>query len=331
MNQRLEPTLLDRLVHELLTLGVQITRDMPLDFALPVADRVGRELFGWLGRHREIALVNLSVAYPDWSVAKRARLGRASFGNLARHWVEFVRLPRTDPEELDARVTIEGLANLDAARAEGRGVLLLTAHLGCWELLAHVLGVRVGPLTVVARRLDNPLLDAWVRSVRERSGNRVHDRDSAGHHLVDALRRDKALIGVLADQHVGDAEGIEATLFGQTVSTSRMLPLLALLTGAPVVPVHIARQANGWSHVIRIDPALPIARSGSPDRDLPAAAQCCMDAIEAMVREAPDQWLWSHRRWKTVPAIARRYPPRGRGLFAAGAERSANLPETMGS
>lgn len=318
MSRRERPTWTDRLVYEALLAGVQITRDLPLGVALALADRVGRELFGLWTRRREIAMVNLAVAFPALSRAQRARIGRASFGNLARQWVEFVRLPQMSREELEGRVAIEGLEHLVRARAEGRGVLLLTAHLGSWELLAHALGVLDRPISVLARRLDNPLLDAWVRRVRRRCGNRVLYRDGASREIVDLLRKSRETVGLLADQHVQTHEGIEARLFGRTVSNSRLLPLLALLTGAPVVPVCIARQPSGLDHVIRVRAPLAIARTGDPDEDLAATAQRCADAVEAMVREHPDQWMWGHRRWKNVPEIARRY---------ARPAASARLPE----
>ena len=192
------------------------------------------------------------------------------------------------------RVEIDGLEHLKDAAVQGRGVLLLTAHLGNWELLAAAQPLTGLPLSVVLRPLDQPRLDRVVERLRRRTGAELISKRRALPDVLDALRRGR-MVGILLDQNATRAEGIFAPFFGTPASTSRGLAVIALRTEAPVVPVFIRRLERG-RHLIEVGPVVP-----PPERDVVAFTTSFNEAIEKAIRRAPEQWFWLHKRWKTRP------------------------------
>jgi KDO2-lipid IV(A) lauroyltransferase len=205
----------------------------------------------------------------------------------------------TPPSFLLSRVKVEGVEHLNSAMARGRGVLILTAHFGNWELLAASHVLTAFPLSVVARPLDHPALDRLVARFRARSRAELINKHRALSEILSALRRQR-MVGILLDQNASRREGVFVPFFGIPASTSKGLALLALKTGAPVVPIFIRREPDGRHRVI-VDPAVPLSPTGDRDRDLVEATAAFTRIIEANVRQWPEQWLWIHRRWKTRP------------------------------
>jgi len=197
------------------------------------------------------------------------------------------------------RVRLEGVEHVKAALAEGRGALLLGAHFGNFELLAaaHAL-TGLPPVNVVVRPLDNPYLDALVARGRERAQISLIAKRAALKGMTAALARGEC-VGILLDQNDG-RHGVFVPFFGRPASTSRSLAVLALKTGAPVVPAFIHRLRDGEHHVT-LEPAIPVVRTGHVDRDVELNTARFTEAIERQVRAHPEQWFWVHRRWKSLP------------------------------
>jgi KDO2-lipid IV(A) lauroyltransferase len=160
-------------------------------------------------------------------------------------------------------------------------------------------------LTVVARALDRPSLDAWADRLRRTTGVEVVDKRQALRPVLEALRRGR-LVGVLLDQNASRREGVFVPFFGRLASTSRSIAVLALRTRTPIVPVFARRLAPG-RHEITIHPELPLPPAGDEGAIRTLTAQCTA-AIEAAIRGAPDQWLWCHDRWRTRPPGESRQP-----------------------
>lgn len=270
---------------------------LPLRVGLWVGARLGD--LGWLllrGR-RAVALDNLARALgAETTPRDRARIGRESFRNIGMNVVESCVFYFRPPQRLLSRVEVRGEANLVAAAALGRGMLGLTAHLGNWELLAASTTLTPIQLSAVYRPLDDPLLDQILERFRGRVGVELIGKRNAIADIRDALRRGR-MVGVLLDQNASRREGVFAPFFGVPASTSKGLALIALRTGAPVVPSFIYRTPDG-RHVAEFAPALPVPADGDPE----AYTRAFNEAIEAAVRRTPDQWFWLHRRWKTRPA-----------------------------
>lgn len=274
-----------------------------------LAPRAGAGLGGALGvlaywlvsGRRRVALDNLALAFgPALSPRDRRTVARAAFRHLGVTVVECCRLFFGPPGAMLRRVRLEGVEHLKAALAEERGALLLGAHFGNWELLgaAHVL-TGLPPVNVVVRPLDNPFLDALVTRGRERAQLRLIPKRAAVKGVSAALARGEC-VGMMLDQNAG-RHGVIVPFFGRPASTARSLAVLALKSGAPVVPAFIHRLPDG-DHQVTLEPAIPLVRTGQMDRDVGLNTARFTEAIERQVRAHPEQWFWVHRRWKSPPA-----------------------------
>ncbi len=269
---------------------------LPARLGLWTGRRLGDVLWACLRRRRGVVLENLARAFGDRATnVALAHVGRACFQHLGMNLVEACIFLFRAPSVLLSRVEMHGTAHLEAAAAQGRGVLLLTAHYGNWELLAASQALTRYALSVVIRPLDHPLLDRVVEHFRRRSGVELITRRRGLREILDALRRGR-LVGILLDQNVSRGQGVFVPFFGVPASTSRSLAVISLRTGAPVVPVFIRRQADG-RHRIEIEPAV----AAPPDGDVVAYTAAFNRAIEEAILRAPEQWFWLHRRWKTRP------------------------------
>jgi len=269
------------------------------------ATRVGAtlgELAYWVvpGRRR-VALTNLALAFgSSLSPAECRRVARANFRHLGVTAVECCRLFLGPPGAMLQRVRMEGVEHAKAALTEGRGALLLGGHLGNWELLgaSHSL-TGLPDLNVVIRPLDNPFLDALVAEGRARAQIRLIPKRVAVKGIQAALARGEC-VGIMLDQHAG-RQGAFVPFFGRPASTSRGLAVLALKTGAPVVPAFVHRLPDG-DHLVTLEPAVPLVRTGALERDVEANTARFTEVIERQIRAHPEQWFWVHRRWKSQPA-----------------------------
>jgi Kdo2-lipid IVA lauroyltransferase/acyltransferase len=205
-----------------------------------------------------------------------------------------------NPALMASRITLAGREHLTEALARSPGgALVVTAHLGNWELLG--LGSRLTGLAfaTVVRPLDIRLLDRLAQRLRAAAGVQHIDKRHAARTILDALR-DGRVVGVLLDQNATRSEGVFVPFFGRLASTSRGLALLSLRAGVPILPVFIHREPDG-RHRILIETAIAPPNSGSLETAVVELTAECTRRIEAAIRRAPDQWFWLHRRWRTRP------------------------------
>ena len=288
------------IITALLALLRRLPRRLALGFAVAIADfayRLDR-------RHRDIGLVNLKVAFPRLPERKRVLILRGSYHNFARMVVESARLPLLKRENLPNLVTYhptDGLENYVQARAQGRGVIFFTMHYGAWELLPFAHALYGHPLAFVIRRLDNKYIDRMVRDSRGASGNRVIDKQGATRRLLQELRHGRD-VGILIDQSVAPEEGVFADFFGRPASSPSLPAVLALRTGALVVPGAIRYDRHHDRHQIIFLPAVELLRTGDQARDILSNTERFNQVLEHLIRRKPSQWLWMHRRWKGQPA-----------------------------
>ncbi|HEY5999441.1 MAG TPA: lysophospholipid acyltransferase family protein [bacterium] len=268
----------------------------PLDEAIERGARLGRIWHALDRRHRRLAAANIRLGLGH-DAASASRVACASFESIGRTLAEFA-LAAERPDELLARVDFEDGPRLRQVLAAGRGLLLVSGHCGNWELL----GARVGreiPLTSIARPLANPLVDQTVTDLRRAAGIRTVASDDAAREVLRTLRRGEA-VAVLLDQSASRGERVFVNFLGRPAATNFGLALLALKSGAPVLPGFSARGADG-RHRVWIGE--PIAPADSADRGtrLGVTTARYTAAIEAWVRRHPDQWFWVHDRWKRTP------------------------------
>ena len=273
---------------------------LPRPLAVSIGRGVGHIGYALGGRLRRTGLRNLELAFPEMSELERENILRGCFKSLGRLLGEFSKFPRATPESLRRIVECEGLENLQAAQARGRGVILFTGHLGAWELSSFALSAFGYPMSFLVRRIDNPLVERFIEKTRTRFGNRSIDKRAAMRPMFKTLRAGGTL-GILVDLNTQPHEGIFVDYFGIPASTTSGVAALALRTGADVLPVFVPWDDKRQRFVLRIDPPLTITRTGKEKADIEQLTSLFTSIVERYVRRFPDQWLWIHKRWNTRP------------------------------
>jgi KDO2-lipid IV(A) lauroyltransferase len=292
----------DRLVFWLMVAALHALSLLP-DFILyRLGEACGLIFHRFDARHRRIGIRNLEIAFPEKSDLERSRILRASYLNLGRVGAEYVRLGGFFYRRLGRRVTYNRLDvwNNLTPRYPGKGALILTAHFGGFELLpaAHALhGFQISLVHHTQRFLSG---DALVTFIRERAGVQIIRKHTAAREMLRSLKRGE-IIGIPLDQNAKRSEAVWVPFFSELAATPGGFDRLALMAGAPVVPVFIVRQPDGVSHVIEIFEEIPQQRTGDRDADALVNTARYQKAIEEMVRKYPEQWLWTHRRYRTRP------------------------------
>lgn len=266
------------------------------------------------GRHRRVALANLAAAFPELDEATRRRLVRDCFRHFGGMLFDRLSMTRFGAEEICRRMSIRGWEHLLRAEAEGRGVLLLTAHLGSWEMLADPVSIYRGPSYAIARPADNPYLDRQARRLRERFGVVAVNRRGAGRRAMRALENGER-VWILADQRVHPREGVELPFLGRPATTSTLAARLALRFCTPAVPIFCYPEPGGRFR-IEVRPAIRPDESGDGEPGGVAGGDPVAEltaryvaATEAEIRDHPEMWLWMHDRWRQ----RRRRAPEGGG------------------
>jgi KDO2-lipid IV(A) lauroyltransferase len=260
---------------------------------------------GWLvyrlhGRLRRVGIRNLELAFPEKTAAERRRILRALFTGLGRQLAEFCLFPRYTKQNVERIAVYQGLENYQAARQRGQGVILLTAHLGGWEVGSFVHSLNGHPLHVVVRALDNPHLNALVDRYRCLHGNTTFEKQDFARGLLGALKAGET-VGILMDQNMTPPQGVFVDFFGKPACTASGVARVALRTGAAVVPAFTLWDPGLRKYRVRFDPALELVRTGDEEADALANTALFTRVIEDYARQYPEQWLWVHRRWKTRP------------------------------
>ncbi len=257
-------------------------------------------LYHRLGRRRrEILEFNLALAFPERSPEERRALGFAVARHFGRVVLDALRLQRLEPERFLEGVRIVGREHLDAALALGRGVFLLSAHIGSWEVAALAAGLIVpGGFVVVNRPLDNPLLEAELGRYRGLYGNRALGKRNVSRAMLRQLKAGGA-VGILIDQRALIDEGVEVPFFGHPAWTHPVLARLSVRTGAPVVPIWGLWDGPG-RYTVRFDEAVIPGELGEDEREERALTARFLGLIEGVIRERPEQWLWYHDRWRQL-------------------------------
>ena len=264
------------------------------------ADRLSRVL-GWIAytlsrRYRTVAVDNLRAAFPELTEDEAKRLTKRTFCNFCRALVEFFIAERFDQSDVRRVTELIGIENLDDALRGGKGAIVITAHIGNWEILARRAAAEGYPVNVIARDSDDPTMTGIVNRVRESAGYKVLSRDSSVRSALRCLRANESL-GILPDQNtLGDCVFVD--FFGRPVATAAGPALFALRTGAPVLCAFSSWERETKRYICVVYPPIEAALTGEADRDVEIVTAAYTKAIEAEIRKRPADWLWLHSRWK---------------------------------
>ena len=280
-----------------------------------LADRAGA-LLGWIaarvGRPRwGVVRDHLRRAFPERDERWRRSVGRRCYAHLGAEAVAMFRLAGMSARAVRRRTRVVGIELLEAAAREGRGVVVVSAHLGNWEVGGAAVIARGCPMDIVVARQRNQLFDRHLTRSRERLGFGIILRGEARAGVLKSLREGRA-VGIMGDQDARRA-GVFADFFGRPASTARGPAILAMRSGAEMIMLFAIREP-GWRprYTVHLEPLAPPASAGRRSgrgEAVAALTQAFTSRIEARVRDHPAQYLWLHRRWKTPPPPAKTPPP----------------------
>ena len=290
---------------------------LPERWALRGGALLGAVAGGVLRLRRRDVDRHLRLAFPERSPGWRRQVARACYRHFGREAVATLRAGAWTVERLRARARLVGFEPFRADAASGGGVLLLTAHLGTWELGGAAIAAHGVPLEVVGKGARDPVFQEQLFRMRERLGMRVIEMGDAPREVLRALRRGRPA-ALLWDQNAHRG-GIFVPFFGRAAATARGPALFAARAGVPVYFAVAIRDAGAESRYTVTFERLPFTPSGNADEDATALAAAYAAALERAVRSAPEQYFWQHRRWKTRPPEE---PPSSGQVITPRSERS---------
>jgi KDO2-lipid IV(A) lauroyltransferase len=279
--------------------AIALIRMLPLSWAQRLGELLGQLVYWPLGIRRWVVLRQLAAAFPERSPREVAFLARRSYAHLGRVLAESARIAWCGRGEVQRLVESEsGVDAILAAASQGRGVVLITGHIGNWELAGAYMALRGVPMEVIVRRLNNPLVDRMAREARERAGMIVVPDAEAVRRVPRAFREGHAMAFV-ADQGVLGLASTFVPFFGRPAKTPRGPAVFALRFAVPAFFVTMLRKPNGRYHC----EAVPVPYDPSADREVESDrfVAAFTAILESWVRRYPEQYFWQHRRWRRQP------------------------------
>ena len=271
------------------------------DVVLRALGAIGRTGHRLSAKHRKRISDNLAHAMPELSEAAKRRISRSAFEHLAKLAGELAFGPallRTDTWWRYVHIGDLG-TSLDYINA-GQPAIVVTGHIGNWELLGFTQALLGYPVHAIARPIDNPVVNEWVNDSREKRGLTIINKRGSNSEMTRILNA-SGILGFVADQDAG-RRGVFVPYFNRLASTSRSIGMLAVRCEVPVICGMCRRTGPGFKHEISVSDVIrPADWQGQPDPEYYVTARYTR-AIETMVRACPEQYLWMHRRWKTRPS-----------------------------
>jgi KDO2-lipid IV(A) lauroyltransferase len=289
------PSPIDLLEYAALRTGLGALGALRWRRAAAVGARLGALGYWPLRVRRGVVESQIAASFPDWDVDRRREVARGAYEHLGRTAVEAALLPTLSHADVIARFEGEGdWSVLARAQALGRGVIVVTGHIGNWELAGAYIAARGLPIDGVTRRMKNPLFDRYLTATRERAGIGVIPENPA-RHVPRALRAGR-VVALVADQGVKGMASTYVPFFGRPAKTPRGPAVFALRLGVPIVVGTAIRLPSGRYRAL-VEP-VEVTDTGDRERDIDAVVARYTATIERWVRAYPEQYFWHHRRWK---------------------------------
>ncbi len=270
---------------------------LPEAAALRLGRRLGLAWHDLVRYRRGVALAGLRLAFgSQLSDGETRRLCRDNFGHYGTVLAEFMRLPRLDDQTLLDRFEITGLDHVAAARRQGRGLIVLTAHVGNWEWLAAAQAALGLDIAIITRHAHQEGVDRYWQHARQARGLRFFDNYGSLHAVMRHLR-DGGAVGMSIDQNEGGTTGARVPFFGREAGTVKAPALLSARLGSPVLMALSWRDAEG-RHRATFSPEIPPVVGADLADTVDRTTRHYNERLEAFIGEHPTQWTWVHRRWK---------------------------------
>lgn len=292
--------MLELFLHYALRLLASLAQRLPLGFVLYLGELLGILTYHIVTDKKRIAMENLRVSLgKEYTEHELKHIFREMAKNLGRSIMEFLRLPAMTPKYIEHYIKFTGLENLEKALAQGKGVFILSAHFGNWELLAAALVFKGYPISIIVKHFINRMLNLSCLDYRRRVKVTPLYWKGSSKEIVRCLKNNE-LIGFILDQNTKREEGVFVNFFGRPACTIPGLAVLAQRLGTPVVPAFIIRENKAY-HRLVLEPPLAFQKHGTLKETIVHNTQIYTAALERYIRAYPDHWAWVHRRWKTKP------------------------------
>jgi Kdo2-lipid IVA lauroyltransferase/acyltransferase len=294
-----KPTLAHRAEYYTMRATIQALRALSWSAAGKVGESLGRLGYRPLGIRKRVVEKQIAAAFPELSQQRVKELSIASYAHLGRSFVETALLDTLGKRGLiDLVETVDGWELVEQVMARGRGAVLVTGHIGNWELAGAYVAARGVPLDAIARGMANPLFDAFLNHTREEMGMTIVHDSEAVRRTPRSLRAGRA-VAFVADQGVLGLASTFVPFFGRPAKTPRGAAVFALRFDVPVLFVVALRKPNGRFRIVveRIE----AEDTGNRDRDVDRIVARFTEHLEKWVRVVPEQYFWQHRRWKRQP------------------------------
>jgi Kdo2-lipid IVA lauroyltransferase/acyltransferase len=271
-------------------------RALPRDRALAIGAQLGQVAGLLLLGRKRLARKNMLLAFPEQSARQIDRQVDELFRHLGISGMEMLRLDLLTDDDLERLFSVQGLEHLQQAYAMEKGVVLLSGHIGFWEVGSFFFPRLGFPANYVAKRMKNPYVDDYFTQMREACGASGIDKKHGARKILRALL-DKRAVAVLIDQHAGQADSVIIDFLGRPAHTTTIITRLAMKQQVPVVPIFVFRRPDN-TYEVCIEPILQL----DPEADVMENTRLLTAPIEAAIRREPSQWMWLHRRWRVPQA-----------------------------
>ena len=276
---------------------VSFIADLPHKYILCLGRLLGRFMYFADVPHRRIVRRNLKFVYPEWTPERIKEISVRVFKNIGITFIEICQIACLPRDKLLSRTKIKGKKILLDVIKDHKGVILISAHLGNWEIVTPFVSANTGaPTSVVGRRLRVKLINRLINGLRGRFGATVIDIEDGMPKMMRAVREGK-MLGIMLDQGTQSSRGVKVNFFDRAVTATIAPALLALRCKCPVVPIFGVREIDG-SLTIIVESPLKLIITKDLKADLKVNTQLMVNAIEKVVRAYPEQWFWVHKRWK---------------------------------
>lgn len=282
--------------YALLRVLAGFARALPRAMALAVGVQLGRLAGLFLRGRKRLARESMSLAFPELTTKQINRQVADLFRHLGISGMEMLRLDLLTDDNLERLFSVQGLEHLRQAYDMDRGVILLSGHIGFWEVGSFFFPRHGFPANYVAKRMKNPYVDDYFTRMREACGAAGIDKKNGARKILRALL-DKRAVAVLIDQHAGQPDAVVIDFLGRPAYTTPIITRLAMKQQVPVVPIFVFRRPDN-TYDVRIEPILQL----DPEGDVTENTQRLTAPIEAAIRREPSQWMWLHRRWRVQAA-----------------------------
>jgi KDO2-lipid IV(A) lauroyltransferase len=284
-----------------LRLALNFFQSASPEAGLAIGRVMGTLAYYLLPDRRRIGQINLELAFGDQLDAARRRvILRRMWQNYGCSLVEFFRFPLFRRENIDRYVEWQGYEHLKRSVAAGRGTLVLTAHLGNWDLLALATGIRVKPVGLVAKTLSSRFWNHFL--VGQRMETFVHSflKRNSLREIIRSLRSN-GIVGMVLDQDAQDSDGrVFVDFFGHKASTISSVAVLSQRLDLPILPMFDIRGRRG-KHRILVLPPIEFEKRETLEQGILHNTRRYQEVLEEVIRRHPEQWNWVHRRWKRRP------------------------------